>query len=86
MDIAVLGPSAASPALAPVDSFPLFDTTRDIRPGGAESAPADDRQVRILALKREQPKLSNYAIAAQIGCSEPTVRRALKKQTQEATG
>lgn len=48
----------------------------------ASSAPAPapvDRLERILALKREQPELSNYAIAAQVGCSEPTVRRALKR-------
>lgn len=60
----------------PVDSLSLFDAL--------PSAPAD-RDTRILALKREQPQLSNYAIAAQVGCSEPTVRRALKKPTQEAT-
>ena len=49
----------------------------------ASSAPAPapvDRDSRILALKHEQPELSNYAIAAQVGCSEPTVRRALKRR------
>ena len=48
----------------------------------ASSAPAPapvDRDSRILALKHEQPELSNYAIAAQVGCSEPTVRRTLKR-------
>ncbi len=69
----------------PVDSLPLFNTTL-----ASDSAsepprgPADARLARILALKREQPELSNYAIAGQVGCSEPTVRRALKKPTQEA--
>ncbi len=37
-----------------------------------------DRDSQIRALKRQG--LSNYAIADQVGCSEPTVRRALKKQ------
>ena len=49
----------------------------------ASSAPAPapvDRDSRILALKHEQPELSNYAIAEQVGCSEPTVRRALKRR------
>ena len=61
----------AKPAhLSPVsvDTLPLFDTP----------ATPVDRNSRILALKREQPELSNYAIAGQVGCSEPTVRRALK--------
>ena len=52
----------------------------------ASSAPAPapvDRDSRILALKHEQPELSNYAIAAQVGCSEPTVRRALKRLNEE---
>lgn len=71
-------PAAPSPT---VDSLPLFEATPDVE---AMSVPADERLARILALKREQPKLSNYAIAAQVGCSEPTVRRALKKPTQEA--
>lgn len=61
----------AALSLPPVDSLPLFD------------APVD-RDSRILALKREQPELSNYAIAAQVGCSEPTVRRALKRLNLEA--
>ena len=64
---------APLPASPPVNSLPLFD------------APVD-RDSRILALKREQPDLSNYAIAAQVGCSEPTVRRALKRLNLEATG
>ena len=79
-----LSPSIPTPAPAPtptVDALPLFDTAAA---GAVDSA--DDRLARILALKREQPELSNYAIAGQVGCSEPTVRRALKKQTQEATG
>lgn len=67
---------AALPALsAPpraVNSLPLFD------------APVD-RDSRILALKQEQPELSNYAIAARVGCSEPTVRRVLKRLPVEAT-
>ena len=80
--IAELLSAAALPPSPPVDSPPLLDTA----PAHVEAmrGPADERLARILALKREQPELSNYAIAAQIGCSEPTVRRALKKQTQEA--
>ena len=66
---AALSPSLPAPALPPVDSLPLFDTPVD-------------RDSQIRALKHQG--LSNYAIAAQVGCSEPTVRRALKKQ--EATG
>lgn len=66
----------------PVNTLPLFDAPGD---GEAQRGPAVDRNSRILALKREQPELSNYAIAAQIGCSEPTVRRALKRLKQEAT-
>ena len=58
----------------PVNSLPLF----------AAPAPVD-RDSRILALKREQPELSNYAIAARVGCSEPTVRRSLKRLPVEAT-
>ena len=71
---AALSPSIPAPTPS-VDSLPLFDTD-----GEAQRGPADDRLARILALKREQPQLSNDAIAAQVGCSEPTVRRALKKQ------
>ncbi len=73
---AALSPSipAPAPALSPtVDTLPLFDAT------AAETAQADDRLARVLALKREQPELSNYAIAGQVGCSEPTVRRLLKR-------
>lgn len=81
---ATLAPSI--PTLAPVESLPLFDAARDTRRSQTASGPADERLARIRALKREQPELSNYAIADQVGCSEPTVRRALKKQTQEATG
>lgn len=63
---AALCPSIPEPALSPpVDSLPPFD------------APVD-RDSQIRALKRQG--LSNYAIADQVGCSEPTVRRALKKQ------
>ena len=61
--------SAPAPAPSPsMDTLALFDAP----------APAD-RDSRILALKHEQPELSNYAIAAQVGCSEPTVRRTLKR-------
>lgn len=62
-----------------VDTLPLFDTTL-ASDSEAQRGPADERLARILALQREQPALSNYAIAAQVGCSEATVRRALKKQ------
>ena len=61
-----------NPQSPPVDTLPLFDAPAPV-----------DRDSRILAVKREQPELSNYAIADQIGCSEPTVRRALKRM-QEA--
>ena len=68
-----LAPSIPSPPCAPpVNSLPLFDASVD-------------RDSRILALKQEQPDLSNYAIAADVGCSEPTVRRALKRLNFEAT-
>lgn len=40
-----------------------------------------DRDQQILALKRQG--LSGYAIAQQVGCSEPTVRRALKRVQNE---
>ena len=70
------------PSPVSVDTLPLFDTaTADVE---AMRGPSDERLARILALKRQG--LSNYAIAGQVGCSEPTVRRALKKQTKEATG
>ena len=78
----------AKPAhLSPVsvDTLPLFDTAAALRPGGTDSGSVDDRLARIQALKREQPTLSNYAIAAQVGCSEPTVRRALKRLQAETT-
>lgn len=65
----------------PVDNLPLFDAPGD---GEAQRGPAVDRDSRIRALKREQPELSNYAIAAQVGCSEATARRALKP-LKEAT-
>jgi DNA-binding NarL/FixJ family response regulator len=76
---------AANPALSPlapvpsssVESLPLFDTA-------LASECASDRDTRILELHRQG--LSNYAIADQVGCSEPTVRRALKRLKQEATG
>lgn len=60
----------------PVDTLPLFDAP------AVEAATAVDRDSRILALKREQPELSNYAIAAQIGCSEATARRVINRAKQ----
>ena len=70
---AALAPSISAPARSPtVDTLPLFDTA-------AALATPDDRLARILALKQEHPDLSNYAIAAKIGCSESTVRRLLKQ-------
>ena len=85
---AALAPSipTSTPARpSTVDTLPLFDTAAALRPGGTESGSVDDRLARIQALKREQPTLSNYAIAAQVGCSEPTVRRALKRLQAETT-
>ena len=76
---AALAPSTPAPAPArtpSVDTLPLFDS--------AIPAP-DDRLARILTLKREQPELSNYAIADRVGCSEATVRRELKRLKAEAT-
>ena len=70
--------SAALPALSgparAVNSLPLFDAPAPV-----------DRDSRIRALKQEHPDLSNYAIAARVGCSEPTVRRVLKRLPVEAT-
>ncbi len=64
----------------PVNTLPLFDAP----PAPVEDAPAPvDRDSRILALKREQPELSNYAIAAQVGCSEATARRVINRAKQE---
>lgn len=63
----------------PVDTLPLFDVPGD---GEAQRGPAVDRDSRILALKREQPELSNYAIAAQVGCSEATARRVINRAKQ----
>ena len=77
---AALASSTPAPAhTSAVDTLPLFDTAVELE------TPVD-RLARILALKREQPDLSNYAIAAHVGCSEPTVRRALKRLKVEATG
>jgi hypothetical protein len=72
----------ANPAtpLPPANTLPLFDAP----PAPVEDAPAPvDRDSRILALKREQPELSNYAIAAQVGCSEATARRVINRAKQE---
>ncbi len=71
---AALTPAIPAPPSSPVDTLPLFD---------APQTPVD-RDSRILALKREQPQLSNYAIAAQIGCSEATARRVVHRAKQEA--
>lgn len=69
-------------SLPPVDTLPLFDAPA----GPVEDAQTPvDRDSRILALKREQPQLSNYAIAAQVGCSEATARRVVNRAKQEAT-
>lgn len=77
--ITALLSAALNPATTPpVDTLPLFDAPAGVDPVG------DDRRARILALKRKQPELSNYAIAEQVGCSEPTVRRALKAIRLEA--
>ena len=73
---ALLSAALSGPALPPVDTSPLFDVAKD----SAQLGSADERLARIRALKREQPSLSGYAIAAEVGCSEATVRRALKKQ------
>ena len=75
--LSATNPTRPNLSASSVDSPPLFD-------GEPPRGPADERLARIRALKREQPELSNYAIAAQVGCSEPTVRRLLKQQ--EATG
>lgn len=75
--ITALLTAALDPTTRPVDNFPL-DAPAGVDPVG------DDRRARIRALKREQPDLSNYAIAEQVGCSEPTVRRALKAIRLEA--
>jgi len=82
LSAALSGPATTpTPALPPVDTSPLFDVADD----SAQRGPANERLARIRALKREQPQLSAYAIAAQLGCDETTVWRALKKLNQEAT-
>ncbi|HOW75983.1 MAG TPA: helix-turn-helix domain-containing protein [Candidatus Competibacteraceae bacterium] len=69
---AALSPSPPAPASSlSVDTLPLFDPA----PVGRDQQIAD--------LHRQG--LSNYAIADQVGCSEATVRRALKR-LQEVTG
>ncbi len=71
---------SAAPARALSEPLPLFDAPAT----PVEDAPAlVDRDSRILALKREQPELSNYAIAAQVGCSEATARRVVNRAKQE---
>ena len=72
--ITALLTSGLNATTPPVNSLPLFDAPVEDAP----TAPVD-RDSRILALKHEQPDLSNYAIAAKIGCSESTVRRLLKQ-------
>jgi len=74
---AALSPSLPAPAPSfSVDTLPLFDTA-------LASECASDRDTRILELHRQG--LSGYAIVAEVGCSEPTLRRALKRLNQEAT-
>ena len=65
-------------ARAANDGATIYDTVTALL-AAALNQPADDRLARILALKQEHPDLSNYAIAAKIGCSESTVRRLLKQ-------
>ena len=72
-----------SPMVERLIAVGLNATTTPAATRDQPTAPVD-RYSRILALKREQPELSNYAIAAQVGCSEPTVRRALKRLNLEA--
>ena len=69
--------AALKPAPAPAQStpLPLFDDE--------QLGPMGERLARIVALHEQG--LSGYAIAAQVGCSEPTVRRALKRMKEEAT-
>ena len=69
---AALDPTTRPGAIAALDA-----------PAAGVDPVGDDRRARILALKREQPDLSNYAIARQVGCLEPTVRRALKSIQEE---
>ena len=72
--------AALSPTPTPspaVDSLPLFDAA------AAHINITSERDQQIATLHRQG--LSGYAIAAQVGCSEATVRRALKRLNQEAT-
>ena len=71
-------PTSRPASPSPVDSLPLFDTALDTSP----PLTATERDQQILELHRQG--VSGREIARQVGCSEPTVRRALKNQ--EATG
>ncbi len=71
---AALSPSLPAPASSlSVDTLPLFDPA----PVGL----AIGNRLQTCTAKG----YPNYAIADQVGCSEPTVRRALKRLNQEAT-
>lgn len=70
----------ARPALAEPEPLPLFAEST----GPSVDARPSDRDTRILELKGLG--LSNPKIGLQVGCSEGSVRRALKRLNQEATG
>ena len=66
-----------SAALNPATDASESDTDAADSPP-VDSAPTlGERDRRILAL--HESGLSNYKIAAQVGCSEPTIRRVLKR-------
>jgi len=71
-----LSGSAANSTPAPARNADLFS-----EPAPVDTAPtlaSGDRDQQILEWHRQG--LSNYAVAEKVGCSEATVRRALKRE------
>ena len=76
-----LAAAESAPIAVVVDrllSAALNPATDATSPSPVDSAPTlGERDRRIMAL--HESGLSNYKIAAQVGCSEPTIRRVLKR-------
>ena len=43
----------------------------------------DDLDIKIISMLQEDGRVSNAGIAREVGCSEPTVRRRLKRLIQD---